>query len=111
MEGIKISGYVRLRIKDKDGNIKEDTGFQKNIITNAGLAELSNLAGNVSSPTAFTYLAVGTDNTAAAATDTTLGAEITDTGLARASATVSRTTTTATNDTLRLVYEWTAAGS
>jgi hypothetical protein len=38
-------------------------------------------------------------------------AEITDTGLARAAATVSRVTTTETNDTLQLVYTWTATGT
>jgi len=59
---------------------------------------------------AFSYLAVGTSSTAVAITDTTLNAEITDTGLARASATVSRVTTTVTNDTLQLTYTWTASG-
>ncbi|GAH59824.1 unnamed protein product, partial [marine sediment metagenome] len=57
-----------------------------------------------------TYLALGTDATGEAATDTALIAEITDTGLARAAATVSRVTTTVANDTLQLLYEWTATG-
>jgi hypothetical protein len=110
MNKIKIVGKVRLQVFDKDGNIKSDTGFKKNIITNAGKAQIALLAGDATA-IPFTYLAVGTSSTAVAVTDTTLGAEITDTGLARASATVSRTTTSVTNDTLQLTYTWTASGA
>lgn len=78
--------------------------------TNAGFAEVAGLVGNTGSPTAFTYLALGTGSTAAAPAQTTLVAEITDTGLARHVATVSRVTTTVANDTLQLLYEWTATG-
>jgi hypothetical protein len=108
---IKIKGMVRLVIKDKDGNIKDDTGFMQNAITNASLAVFSGLAGNVGSQTAFTYLAVGTDSTPALASQTALLAEIVDSGLARHSATVTRSTTTQTNDTLQLDYTWTASAS
>jgi len=78
--------------------------------TNAGFAAVAGLVGNTGSVNPFTYLALGTGSTAAAPTDTALEAEITDTGLARASATVSRVTTTVTNDTLQLLKEWTATG-
>ena len=81
-----------------------------NLVTSAGKAQLTLLAGDASA-TPFTYLAVGTSTTAPAVGQTTLVAEITDTGLARAAATVSRVTTTVTNDTLQLVYTWTASGS
>ena len=108
---IKVRGFLRLQVKDKDGNLLQDTGFSENLVTNAGLAAIAGLVGNTGSITAFTYLAVGTSSTAAAASQTTLVAEITDTGLARASATVSRSTTTATNDTLQFDYVWTASGS
>lgn len=87
----------------------EDIGT--NIITNAWLAELANLAGNVSTPTAFTYLANGSDNTAAAATQTALVSENSTNGAARAAATVSRVTTTVTNDTLQLVKSWSITGA
>ena len=63
------------------------------------------------SATPFTYIAVGTSSTAAAATDTTLGAEITDSGLERAAGTVSRVTTTVTNDTFQITKMWTASGT
>lgn len=107
----KIRGFVRLQLKDKEGKILQDNGFEENIITNAGLAGMAGLVGNTGAITAFTYLAVGTGNTAAAASQTTLVAEITDTGLARASAVVTRSTTTQTNDTLQLDFTWTASGT
>jgi hypothetical protein len=108
---IGLKGIVRLIIRDINGKIKSDTGWLKNTITNAGLAAVAGLVGNTGSITAFTYLAVGTSSTAESAAHTALQAEITDSGLARASATVSRVTTTQTNDTLQLVYTWTASGS
>ena len=80
-------------------------------ITNTGKAEAARLIGNTGSPTAFTYLAVGTTTTAAAATDTALLAETTTAGLARAAATVSNVTTTVTNDTLQLAKTWSVSGS
>jgi len=106
---INIEGIVTLQIYDKDGNLKSESKGH-NVITNAGLAQLALLAYSASA-VPFTYLALGTSSTAVAATDTTLGAEITDTGLARAAATQSRVTTTVTNDTLRSTYTWTATGA
>jgi hypothetical protein len=107
---IKIRGRFKLVCKNPDGS-GWATDWIKNTITNAGLAEVAGLVGATGSPTEFTYLAVGTSSTAPTAADTALGAEITDTGLARKAATVARTTTTVTNDTLRLTTSWTASGS
>ena len=78
--------------------------------TEVGFALVADLVGSVNSPVAVTYLAVGTGSTAADPGDTTLVTEVTDTGLARASATVTRVTTTVANDTLQLLKEWTATG-
>lgn len=105
-EELKITGRVRVQIKEGD-QIVQDTGWLKNIITNTGKAGIAGLAGNTGGVSAFTYLAVGTDATAASASQTALIAEIVNTGLARAAATVSRITTTQTNDTLQLTYSWT----
>jgi hypothetical protein len=80
-------------------------------ITNAGLAVISGLLVDTGSETAFTYLELGTGTTAFAATQTALVTPITDSGLARASATASQQTTTATDDTSRLTKQWTASGS
>jgi protein-disulfide isomerase len=68
-------------------------------ILNAGKAVLAGLAGNTGSQTAFTALAYGTDGTTVAVTDTTMTGES-----QRAAATVTRATTTVTNDTLQLTH-------
>lgn len=107
---ITLKGRIRLECYRKGVKVW-DTGFVNNIITNVGLAAVAGLTGNTGSITAFTYLAIGTSATAVAATDTTLGAEITDSGLTRSAATVSRVTTAQTNDTLQLTFTWTASGS
>ena len=105
---MKVKGWFEVElIRDGETIAKRKT---KNTITNVGKAEIANLIGNVSSPTAFTFLGVGVGTAAAAATDTTLGSEIVDTGLARAAATMSRVTTTTTNDTVQLLKAWTATG-
>lgn len=106
----KLRGRFTIEVKDKNGNLKEKRDI-KNTITNAGMAEVANLIGSVSTPAAFTYLALGTGTTAAAVTDTALQSELTDTGLARAAATMSRVTTNVANDTTQLVKTWTATGS
>jgi len=111
-EKITIIGRVRLVCKDKNRKIKWDTGWLKNTITTVGLAAMAGLLGDIDSQTAFTYLAIGTDDTAESETHTELQAEITDSGLARSVAdTITRETTNETNDTLQLVKEWTASGA
>lgn len=104
-----IQGTVEFVIRDKYG-VEKDRWSVTNAIVNAGFAQLALLAGDASA-TPFTYLEVGTSSTAVAVSQTALQAAITDTGLARAAATVSRVTTTVTNDTLQLTYTWTATGT
>ena len=106
---IKINGLIKLELT-RDGKVIESREI-KNTITNTGKAEAINLLGNVSSPTAFTYLAVGIGTTAADATDIALESEIVDSGLERAAATVTRQQTTVANDTLQLVKSWTVTGT
>lgn len=101
---------IRLECRDAKGNLKWKIK-RHNLITSAGKAALAGLTGNTGTITAFTYLAVGTSNTAPAIGQTTLGAEITTLGLGRMAATVSRVTTTVTNDTLQLVATWSVSGS
>lgn len=107
-DSLKLTGTYHFQHIRNNEVIDEWT--VNNLVTSAGKALLASLAGDASA-IPFTYLAVGTSNTAPAIGQTTLVAEVTDTGLARAAATVSRTTTTVTNDTLQLVYTWTASGS
>jgi len=110
MDNMGIQGQVRLECRRPDGSLKWDTGWIKNGISNAGKAQVALLAGD-GSATPFTYLAVGTSSTAFASSQTALQAETTTNGLERAAATVSRTTTTETNDTLQLTKTWTATGT
>ncbi len=106
---IKIKGKVDFEVRGADGELKDKWSVY-NSIMNVGFAQMALLAGDASA-VPFTYLAVGTSNSAVSASQTALGAEISTSGLARAAATVSRVTTTQTNDTLQLVYTWTASGS
>jgi len=109
-ENAKLVGWFEWIVFDKNGNIKS-MGRSKNLVVNAGLAEVAGLILSDVGGTAFDYLALGTDSTAPSATDTALGAEITDSGLARAAATGTRVTTSVTNDTAQLQHTWTATAS
>ena len=102
---------VRLQCRTKDGIPVWDTGLMKNQITEIGIAEVVALMGDIGSPAPFTYLALGSDDTAPTAGDTDLGAEIVGNGLARQAATVTSEETNFPDDTLQLQAEWTAAGS
>lgn len=82
-----------------------------NLITNAGFAGAAARLGSDATEVKFDYIAVGTGTTAAAAGDTTLETEITDSGLARAAGTVSRVTTTQTNDTHQVAKTFTVTGT
>lgn len=109
MDSIKLKGTYKLEIVDVNGNIR-DSWIVNNSIVTAGKAQIALLVGDASA-TPFTYLAVGTSSTAVSAGQTALVAEITDSGLERASGTVSRTTTTVTNDTYQITKTWTASGT
>lgn len=132
---------VRYQLRDKDGNIKQlfnpnwlfikllklgwvqptarhwllgsfqDSMLVSNLVTNAGMAAVAGRINGSGSPAAFTYIAIGTGNTAAAATDTALVTESSGNGADRAAATVSLVTTDVTNDTARLVKTFTFTGS
>lgn len=105
----KITGILHCEKRDVDGSLLESWTV-KNTITNTGKAQL-NLLG-FQAGTAFTYLAVGSSNTAPAATQTALGTEISLNGFARhVATTIAQSTTATTNDTTTLSYTWTATGS
>lgn len=83
----------------------------KNLVTNAGFAGVASRINGAGSEAAFTYIAVGTGTTSAAAGNTTLETETAASGLSRANATASRVTTTQTNDTAQLVYTFSVSGT
>lgn len=104
-----LEGKVRM-VVTRNGEIVKDTGFQENQITSASFPVIAGLLGNTGSQVAFTYLAVGSGTTAENASLTALTTEITNHGLARVAANVSRVTSIVTNDTLQLSTTWTASG-
>lgn len=105
-----LDGYIHLIARDKDGNIKAERKIH-NLITNAGKAGAASRVNGSGAEAAFTFLAVGVGTTAAAAADTTLETEITDSGLERAAATCTRVQTTVANDTAQLDKTWSVTGS
>jgi len=104
-----LVGTYKFQIKDVNGNVR-DSFEVKNLVTTAGFAQLALLAGDATA-VPFTYLAVGTSSTAVDISDTTLNAETTTNGLERVAGTVSRVTTTGTNDTYKITTTWTASGT
>lgn len=88
-----------------------DSRLITNLVVSAGSAGVASRINGAGGEAAFTYIAVGTGTNAAAAGDTTLQTEITDSGLARANATASRVTTDVTNDTAQDLYTFSVTGT
>ena len=107
-ENFKKFGFVTIE-QIRDGKVIKKIKFH-NLITNAGISTCAKLAGLGLGGTAFSYIALGTGTTPVAAADTTLEGEITDTGMQRASATVSQQTTTVTGDTTRFYKSFSVTG-
>jgi hypothetical protein len=105
---LTVKGSYEFQIFDTEGNIR-DSWKVDNLVVDAGLAFLSGLLGGTG--TVPTYIALGTDDTAVAGNQTTLVAEITDSGLERATGTVSQETTTVTDDSYQITKTFTATGS
>ena len=82
-----------------------------NLIVNAGAAAVAAQINGETTFPVFKYVAVGLGTAAAAAADVTLGSEITDSGLARGTATVSRVTTDVTNDTAQMLLSFSVTGT
>ena len=80
-------------------------------LCNLGLKAICGLAGNIDTQTAFGYLAVGTGTTAFSAAQTTLVAEVSDSGLSRAAVTPTSEQTTVADDTLQFVKTFSVTGS
>ncbi len=82
-----------------------------NLLTSAGKAGLASRVNGSGAEAAFTYIAVGTGTTAAAVGDTALQTELAVSGLARVLGTLSRITTTVTNDTAQITTTFTVTGT
>jgi len=90
-----IKGKLQLIATDKDGNTFYDNTMD-NLLLNSGRAYIIDMLSGTSSSRIFTKIGIGTDNTAAAVTQTGIIA-----GAVIESGTVSETTTSVANDTLR----------
>lgn len=73
-EKTKITGKENVLVTDKDGKVKEDFTVP-NLVVTAGLDYIASRIKEATA-TAMSHMAVGTDTTAAALGDTTLGTEV-----------------------------------
>lgn len=105
VQGFRLDGTFLLE-QFRGGSLFKRTEVS-NLIVNTGLAGVAGLVIATGQTAAFKHIALGSNSTAVAATDTTLNTELTSGGAARALATLSRVTTTITNDTAQLVHTFT----
>ena len=92
-------GKLTIEVKDKDGNLKQKQEV-KNLVVDTGLDYIASRMKDATA-TAMSHMAIGTDNTAAAAGDTTLGTE---------AARQALTSTTVSSNTVEYVASF-AAGT
>lgn len=72
-DNLKVTGNVQIKLFNKDGSVK-DTREIKNLVVTAGKEFIA--ARLVGTPAEMSHMALGADNTAAAAGNTSLGAEL-----------------------------------
>lgn len=107
---LRFFGFDHIAFIRKNGVLKLDSGFVDNMVMNAGKAAEAGKVFGVGVVAAFSYLAVGSSNTAAANTQTALGAEFTTLGLSRVLVTPTLIMTTSANDTAQLQGSWNVSG-
>lgn len=73
-ETTKATGKVNIVVKDENGKLKEEFTVP-NLVVTTGLNFIASRMEGVDDAV-MSHMAVGTDNTTAAASDTTLGAEV-----------------------------------
>jgi hypothetical protein len=96
-DAIQARGDVHILLTDKDGNVKLDR-TEKNMVMNVGLAFMTSRLLNGTS-TVMSHMAIGSNNTANAATMTTLTTETARSVLSSA----TQVTTTVTDDSVQFV--------
>ena len=93
-ENLKASGSLRVVVTGADGKVKEEHQFKNLVVTVGKNFVASRMVGTASA--VMSHMAVGSNNTAAAAGDTALGAELGRVALATSTATTNVVTYTAT---------------
>jgi hypothetical protein len=96
-DDLKLKGRLDIVVTSQDGEIKQKESVENLVVTTGKSFVASRMAG--SSASVMSHMAIGTDNTAAAASDTGLGSE---------SARVALTSTTVNNNDVVYVASFTA---
>lgn len=109
-DSVSLRGDIELVLIGPDGKVKQKFE-KKNTVVNVGKAAMASRCNGAGALPAFNYLALGSDSTAAAATQSLLIAEIAAGGAARVQASVSRVTTTVENDTSQLYNSFSISAS
>jgi hypothetical protein len=109
-DGVKLRTQIIAILKNPEGEVVDYREFH-NLIPSVGKAGIASRLNGDGAEAVFTAMALGTGTTAAAAGDTALETEITDSGLARGAATVGRETTTTTDDTATWDKTFTVTGT
>lgn len=105
-ESIRLRGDIEFILRDKDGKVL-DHRMIENLIVNVGKAQIAGLI-NGAVTSLFRYIAIGTGAGGPAAGDVALTTEIAGAGGgARALGACDRITTTLTNDTARIIVNFT----
>jgi len=108
VETIPLKGSFEIVLRGPDGKIKQRQK-KDNLILNTGKGAMASRLNGAGALPLFNYLALGSDNTAAAAAQSLLIAELTgaaSSGGQREHASTSRVTTTVTNDTAQLYFQY-----
>jgi hypothetical protein len=108
-ENMQLHGEIILE-HFRNGELLE-TKHIKNLVVSAGKAGVASRINGDGAEAVFNYIAIGTGTAAAAAGDTTIGAEITTAGGQRATGTASRVQTSVANDTAQLLKSFSFTGS
>jgi len=74
-ETLKPMGKLNIVLKDKDGNVKDERQVD-NLVVTAGKEWIAARMTDTGRPDDMSHMAIGSDNTAAAAGDTALGTEL-----------------------------------
>jgi len=93
-ENLKASGSLRVVVTSADGKVKEEHQFKNLVVTVGKNFVASRMVGTASA--VMSHMAVGSNNNAAAAGDTALGAELGRVALSTSVATTNVVTYTAT---------------
>lgn len=93
-ENLKASGSLRVVVTGADGKVKEEREFKNLVVTVGKNFVASRMVGT--SAAVMSHMAIGSNNTPAAAGDTALGSELGRVALAGASAATNIVTYTAT---------------